>query len=117
MPFDHVFAGIGVRDLEAALDWWERLVGRPPDLIPNDNEAAWQLREGGWIYLIGDPGRAGKALVTVLVDDLDAELAGLEERGIETGEVEDLPGLVRTTTISDPEGNQIQFGQPQEPEG
>jgi catechol 2,3-dioxygenase-like lactoylglutathione lyase family enzyme len=109
---NHLFAGIGVSDLDGAREWWERLIGRPPDLIPNDNEAAWQLTDGGWIYLIGDLRRAGKALVTVLVDDLDAELARLGQLGIEVGEVEDLPGLVRKTMITDPDGNEIQFGQP-----
>jgi Glyoxalase/Bleomycin resistance protein/Dioxygenase superfamily len=109
---NHVFAGIGVSDIEGARGWWERLVGRSPDLIPNDNEVAWQLSDGGWIYLIGDTRRAGKGLVTVLVDDIDAELAGIAERGIETGEVKDLPGVVRSTRINDPDGNEIQFGQP-----
>ena len=109
---NHVFAGIGVSDLAGAREWWERLVGRPPDLIPNDNEFCWQLTESGWIYLIGDRRRAGKGLVTVLVDDLDAEIAGMAERGIEAGEVRDLPGLVRSTTVTDPDGNEIQFAQP-----
>ncbi|MEA2421644.1 MAG: hypothetical protein QOF55_743, partial [Thermoleophilaceae bacterium] len=36
-----VFAGIAVSDHALALPWYERLFGRPPDLIPNDNESAW----------------------------------------------------------------------------
>jgi predicted enzyme related to lactoylglutathione lyase len=109
---NHLFAAIGVSDLDGALEWWERLVGRPPDMLPNDNEACWKLTDGGWIYLIGDRGRAGKALVTVLVDDLDAQLAEIAGRGIEVGPIKDLPGVVRTTIITDPDGNAIQFGQP-----
>jgi Glyoxalase/Bleomycin resistance protein/Dioxygenase superfamily len=109
---NHVFAGIGVSDIRGASAWWERLVGRPPDLVPNNNEVAWQLTDGGWIYLIGDTRRAGRGLVTVLVDDIDAEVARMAERGIEAPPVEELPGLVRTTRITDPDGNEIQFGQP-----
>ncbi|HEY4429287.1 MAG TPA: hypothetical protein VGN08_13885 [Solirubrobacteraceae bacterium] len=33
----HLFAGISVADRDAAAAWYERLTGRPPDLIPNDH--------------------------------------------------------------------------------
>jgi PhnB protein len=38
-----LFAGIPVAGYADARAWYERLFGRPPDLIPNENEAAWQL--------------------------------------------------------------------------
>ena len=113
---NHVFAGIPVADLASGLAWYERLLGRPPDMRPHDQEACWQLTESAWVYVVRDPERAGKALLTLLVDDIDAQLAELAERGIEAGAVEELPGRVRRTTITDPEGNSIQFGQPLQPE-
>lgn len=30
----------------------------------------WQLTEAGWLYLVADADRAGKALFTLLVNDL-----------------------------------------------
>ena len=54
MTFTHVFAGIPVSDIAAASAWYERLLDRAPDLVPNANEAAWQLTDTGWIYLVGD---------------------------------------------------------------
>jgi hypothetical protein len=108
----HVFAGIPVADRDAASGWYERFAGRPPDLIPNEDEAAWQLNETGWIYLIADVGRAGSALHTLLVDDLDAFLAGLAERGIATGPVETLGGTERHAIVTDPDGNRLNVGQP-----
>ncbi|HEY8770400.1 MAG TPA: hypothetical protein VIM03_07640, partial [Thermoleophilaceae bacterium] len=81
MAFTEVFAGIAVADIGSARAWYERLTGRPPDMLPNENEAAWQLAGQGWIYLVSDRERAGKALVTLLVDDLDAQVAELAERG------------------------------------
>src|SRR5207237_561614 len=72
MAVTHVFAGIPVAHRDAAVGWYERLVGRPPDLVPNDDEAAWRLTETGWMYVVADPGRVGSALHTLLVDDLDA---------------------------------------------
>jgi hypothetical protein len=43
MGITDVFAGLPVVDSRAVQPWYERLTGRPPDLVPNDNEVAWQL--------------------------------------------------------------------------
>jgi predicted enzyme related to lactoylglutathione lyase len=108
-----VFAGIPVADYgPAVVAWYERLVGRPPDMFPNDNEAVWRLADSGWIYVVGDSDRAGKGLLTILVDDLQEHVAGLAERGLVTEAIETVPGVVRTAVIADPDGNQIQFGEP-----
>jgi hypothetical protein len=88
MAVAHVFAGIPAADRDVAVRWFERFTSRPPDLIPNEDEAAWQLTDTGWIYLIVDPIRAGSALHTLLVGDLDDFLTGLAERGIAAGPVE-----------------------------
>jgi hypothetical protein len=40
-------------------------------MLPNDDEAAWQLTGGGWLYVLRDAERAGMAVVTLLVDDFD----------------------------------------------
>lgn len=112
MAVTHVFAGIPVAHRDAAAGWYERLIGRPPDLVPNDDEAAWRLTETGWIYIVVDAGRTGSALSTLLVDDLDAFLAGLAERGITTSRVETIADAVRRTVVTDPDGNRLQVGQP-----
>jgi predicted enzyme related to lactoylglutathione lyase len=96
-----------VADLGLAVPWYERLLGRPPDLVPNENEAAWQVADSGWIYVVGDADRAGNALVTILVDDLEARVSALAERGVATGAIETVPGLFRKAVISDPEGNKL----------
>jgi len=110
--FMHVFAGIPVASYVLALAWYERFVGRPPDLIPNDGEAAWQMSEAGWLCLVADVDRAGSAAHTLIVDDLDAFLAGLGVRGIGAGPVEAIDDLVRFTLITDPDGNRLTVGQP-----
>lgn len=43
MPFTEVFAGIAVQDRDAAIEFYERLLGAPPTMLPNEDEAAWQL--------------------------------------------------------------------------
>jgi predicted enzyme related to lactoylglutathione lyase len=106
-----LFAGIAVNDLDAAIPWYERLLDGPPDMTPNESERAWRLTDGSWIYVVADAQRAGKALLTVMVDDLDERVAALEDRGIDVGEVKEITENVRKVEIADPEGNRIGFGQ------
>ena len=111
MAVTYVFAAVPVADYAAGRAWYERLIGRPPDLIPNDIESAWQLTDTAWIYVIGDARRAGKTLLTVLVDDLEGFVADLARRG-HTVAIEPVPGVGLEALVTDPEGNTIKFAQP-----
>jgi catechol 2,3-dioxygenase-like lactoylglutathione lyase family enzyme len=111
LAVNHVFAGIPVADYDAALAWYERLLGRPPDVIVNENEAMWQVAETGWIYVVGDTNRAGNALLTLLVDDLEDQVAALADRGLAPGAIDTVREGVRKAVIIDPEGNMITFGE------
>jgi catechol 2,3-dioxygenase-like lactoylglutathione lyase family enzyme len=111
MSIEYVFAGLSVSRLDAAIDWYERLLGRPPDILPNEREAMWQLAATASVYLVADESRAGRGRLTVFVGDLDQELAAIAGRGIAFGEIEAAAGLFRKTVITDPDGNEIQLGQ------
>ncbi len=111
MAIAQVFAGIPVTDYEPARAWYERFFGRPPDVIAHATEALWQGEGAGWIYVVGDAERAGRALLLLMVDDLDAQIAELAERGLAPDEVETVPGVYRKAVFHDPEGNQISFGE------
>lgn len=111
MTLEHLFAGIPIADLDVARDWYERFAGRPPDLIPNDEEVCWQLAESGWIYVVRDPERAGHALLTLLVDDLDRFVAELAERGIDSGPIEEVVPGTRKGSVEDPDGNRLSFAE------
>ena len=106
-----LFAGCAVADLAAARAFYEELLGRGPDLVPNADEACWRLTDEAWLYVIVDPPRAGGGVLTVLVDDLDARLADWASRGIVPREVEDYGNGTRKATIIDPAGNELGFGQ------
>jgi hypothetical protein len=54
VAFTVAFSGIPVANLDAALEWYERFMGRPPDMRPHEGEATWQLREGAWMYVVRD---------------------------------------------------------------
>ena len=51
----HVFAGIPTARYAPARRWYEQVMGRPPDILPNDREAMWTLADGGSVYLVTDP--------------------------------------------------------------
>jgi predicted enzyme related to lactoylglutathione lyase len=106
---DVLFAGIPVTDFDTALAWYERVFGRPPDVVAHDTEVMWRMTGSGWIYIIQDPERAGVALVALAVPDLDAVLGELAERGVVCGAVETVGDAGRKASVIDPERNQIEF--------
>ena len=108
MSFE-LFAGLRVRDFGEALKWYERLLGEPT-FSPHATEAVWTLFEGGSVYIVEDGDRAGRGVVTLFVDDLDARLAEIAARGLEPDEEETYSNGVRKTTFRDPDGNEIGFG-------
>jgi predicted enzyme related to lactoylglutathione lyase len=111
MSIEYVFARLAVTRLDAAIEWYERLLGKPPDMRPNEREATWRVTETASVYIVADEHRAGHSAVTMFVDDLDAELEGITRRGIPVGEIETAPGLFRRVMISDPDGNAIQLAE------
>jgi predicted enzyme related to lactoylglutathione lyase len=98
---------VHVADLERAEDFYGRLFGRPPDLVPNEREAAWQVHEGAWICLYAGAAPPGTALHTLILAELDGFLAGVRERGIEPGPVEPVGEAMRQSVIVDPDGNRL----------
>lgn len=61
--------------------------------------------------MIDDAPRASKALLTLIVDDLDQQLAALAERGIAPDSFETKPHAYRKAIVIDPEGNTISFAE------
>ena len=106
----YLFAGMPVSDYPAALAWYERLLGAPPSFFPHDTEAVWELAEGRSVYIVKRPEHAGHAMHTVIVDDLDALVAEIAQRGLEPAKRETYSNGVRKTTYVDPDGNEIGFG-------
>jgi predicted enzyme related to lactoylglutathione lyase len=109
MPYD-LFAGIPVSDYAVALEWYKRLFGSPPSFVPNDTEAVWELADHRFIFIEQRPERAGNARHLVFVDDLDAVVAQIAERGLTAAERETYSNGVRKVAYLDPDGNEIGFG-------
>ncbi|GAA4533260.1 VOC family protein [Amycolatopsis samaneae] len=97
-----------MRDHAAAVAWYERWVGRAPDVVPAEGVAEWELAENAWIQVAHAPEAAGKTSVVIGVEDIDSLVADLSNEGVNCGGVQDY-GFIRLTEVVDPEGNRINF--------
>jgi predicted enzyme related to lactoylglutathione lyase len=104
-----LFAGVPVADLDAAIDWYSRLFGHPADIIVSDDELMWRFADEAWLYIVRDAQRAGHALVTLCVANLDEALADIRDRQIASGPIEVVGDSGRKAVITDPEGNSVSF--------
>ena len=78
-----IFAGVAVSDYVVALRSYEGLLGSEPSFLPNPIEAVWEVTEHGYLYIEVRPDHAGHAKHTIFVDDLDAVVAQIAERGLD----------------------------------
>ncbi len=61
------------------------------------------------MYIEHRPEHAGHAMHTLFVDDLDALITQIADRGLDPAERETYSNGVRTITYRDPDGNEIGF--------
>jgi catechol 2,3-dioxygenase-like lactoylglutathione lyase family enzyme len=102
----HLIAGVPVSELGAAIDWYTRLFGRPPDLRAGE-EILWDIDEHATLFIEPDAARAGAGRVTLAVAGLDALLERLATEGIEHEPIETYSNGVRHVKVPDPDGNAI----------
>src|SRR5688572_26483129 len=114
MPIRNALASVAVRNIESAAQWYERLLGRPPDSRPMAEVAEWKFERGGWLQVYQLAERAGMGSVTLAVSDIDEQAAHLGKCGIDTGQ-RTSGAKVRTMMITDPDGNHIAFAQALDP--
>jgi predicted enzyme related to lactoylglutathione lyase len=107
----NALAGVAVDDLEAGVRWYSRVIDRQPDTRPMPEVAEWLLPRGGCLQIYADRERAGSSSVTLVVADLDEDLARLADEGIDTTRATETD-IVRTSVATDPAGNQVVLAQP-----
>jgi catechol 2,3-dioxygenase-like lactoylglutathione lyase family enzyme len=105
----HLFAGLRVRDFQAARAWYERLLGEPT-FSPHATEAVWTLAEDRSVYVVENAAGAGHSVLTIFLDDLDAQVAEIAARGLEPDQRETYSNGVRKIVYRDPDGNELGFG-------
>jgi predicted enzyme related to lactoylglutathione lyase len=107
----NVLPVLQVSGFDAAVAWYESLFGRPPDRRPMDGLAEWQLAASGGVQVYRESEGAGATNVVIAVDDMDATLEELANRGLNL-EAETVPsGRFRLASVQDPDGNTLVFSQ------
>ena len=104
----HLFAGLRVRELQAAQPWYERLLGEP-SFFPNATEAVWTLAEDRSVYVVEHADGAGNSVVTIFVDDLDARVDAIAAGGLDPDERVTYSNGARKALYRDPDGNELGF--------
>ena len=107
-----LFAGNPVSDFERARPWYEALFGAEPSLFAHETECIWEVAEHRFVYIVEDPERAGNAISTLFVTDLEERVAEISGRGIEPAERETYSNGVRKVTYRDADDNELGFGGP-----
>ena len=105
-----LFAGVAVRDLARAGEWYDRFFGGAESFDPNDSERVWTLAERRHVYVEVAPAHAGHSMVTLFVSDLDAFTEAAAGYGIHPEQRETYENGVRKATYRDPDGNEIGVG-------
>ncbi len=100
-------------DLDAAIDWYTRFFGKPPDFRAGE-EILWEVDERAVLFIEPDVARAGTGRITLGVSGLDELLRRLAAEGIDHEEVETYSNGVRHVDVPDPDGNAIAFAEPPE---
>ena len=117
-----VFAGLPVRSLSAASDWYTQLLGREPDARPAPGIADYYLAEGqvpelGTFQLREDAARAGGGVMTLNVSDIESVTERLANLAVPF-ETQTFPidaetvSSVTVGTFEDPDGNAVTVVQP-----
>ena len=110
MSIDNALASVAVKDLKAAVAWYERLFERPADSTPMPEVAEWKFPRGGWLQVYQLPERAGHGSFTLAVSDIKETAAHAQKLGIDTSN-QTSGEMVKTLMIVDPDGNSIAFAE------
>jgi predicted enzyme related to lactoylglutathione lyase len=114
MSIKNALASVAVKDLSAAVQWYEKLFGRPADSRPMSELAEWKFERGGWLQLYQNAERAGSGSLTLSVNDLDEQVSHLRKRGVRAGQ-QIISEKAKVVMIKDPDGNSIAFAEALDP--
>jgi predicted enzyme related to lactoylglutathione lyase len=110
MNVDKVYSVIAVSDLDRARGFYTRLFGRDPDSAPMPGLNEWHMPAAG-VQVIEDSERAGRSMLTLIVDSLHTIRTLLSHRGLTLGETSG-GDFAKIAQIDDPDGNRITFAEP-----
>jgi predicted enzyme related to lactoylglutathione lyase/ketosteroid isomerase-like protein len=109
MTITNALASVAVKGIKAAVQWYEKVFGRPADSTPMPGIAEWKFAGGGGLQVYALPKRAGSCSCALTVSDIGLEAARLAKLGVATGA--QMGEQVKVFMVKDPDGNSIVFAQ------
>ena len=110
MRVNNVFISVNARSFSQQSEWWSKLLGRRWAREPMPSCREWDVAGCVLFQVLDNPvGANKKVVVTLHVDDLDAEIKRLATVGLEVPESIRVPGFasLRYVRFWDPEGNEV----------
>jgi ketosteroid isomerase-like protein len=114
MSIKNALASVPVRDLGCAGQWYQKLIGRPPDSRPTSEVVAWNFEGGGSLQVYQNAERAGAGSFSFVVGSVDDQVSALRQFGLDARS-QMIGGEVRVVMVKDPDGNSIAFAEAIDP--
>ncbi|MGV3490370.1 MAG: VOC family protein [Devosia sp.] len=106
-----IYASASVKDFQAGLAWYTKLMGRPADDQPFPGMAQWRNMGAAGLQLWQDDARAGTGHMTIVVPVMEVEKRRLADAGLNV--LEEASGdFGKIAHLVDPEGNRINIAEP-----
>jgi hypothetical protein len=51
MSIKNALASLAVTDVNSAVQWYEKVLGKPPDSKPMPEVVEWKFERGGWLQV------------------------------------------------------------------
>lgn len=108
-PFREITVGIPVSSAAEAETWYLNFFGADVEVMrPFPGVVEFKAAPGSWVQIYEmENQQPSAATIRFLVDDIGDAQRTRAERGIDTGEAIEIPGVVTYSEFSDPFGNPL----------
>jgi predicted enzyme related to lactoylglutathione lyase len=106
-----VTIGVPVPDLNAAVAWYTKLLGREVEsLKPTEGVVELRIAPGAWLQLFAvetKPFQPTTSVLRLKTSQIDNEASRLAAAGVKVGEITRVPEVVAFCEFADPYGNPV----------
>ncbi|MGC1495069.1 MAG: VOC family protein [Sulfitobacter sp.] len=108
-PFREITVGVPVSSIADAEPWYLNFLGADTEIMrPVPGVVEFKVAPDTWIQVFeSENQQPSGAIIRFLVDDMEVAQKIRSERGINTGEAIEIPGIVTYSEFTDPFGNAL----------
>lgn len=108
-PFREITVGVPVSSIAEAETWYLNFLGADTEIMrPFPGVVEFKVAPDTWVQLFEvENQQPSGAVIRFLVDDMEAAQSARFDRGIDTGESIEVPGVVTYSEFADPFGNAL----------